>query len=927
MKKILFYIILTSLFHSISAQEITSPIRKDSLSFSEAISILEKNNNARIFYKTEWIKIPTLERGILEKPFIKALNHLAKSNHLAYFFLDESTILFTKDYAIKSNYAKSYHEYLKTNITKNTDTIEYAPLPRANLEKTLINKEYKTYNIGSPSANKNKKTATINGVVKDIETGESLVGTVVYIDKIQKGSVSNAYGAYTLTVPKGQYKIEYRSLGMRTTHRNVNIYSDGVLNIELKSKPTSINEITVKATADDKVKNLEMGVEKISIKSLKRMPSGFGEADIIKGTLLLPGVQAVSEASAGFNVRGGSSDQNLVLLNETPIMNTSHFFGFFSGFNADLVKDVTLYKSGVPAKYGGRASSVMDITLKDGNRKQTKISGGISPVSGRLVVDGPIKKDKSSFILGARSTYSNWVLKLLDDVKLKNSNANFHDLQGNFSFDLNDKNSLYISGYYSHDDFDYHQEEGFSYNTLASSIKWHKTFSPKLFSSFSANMSQYNYNMSSNVKPTTYNEVKYKLNQYSIKTDFTYHTASNHKIDFGLNSTWYDLSPGERTPFGEESTILPEKLEDERAIETSLYLSDQFNLTHFLSVSAGIRFTTYANFGPKTQFNYTNDQPLHTENITDTTTYKSGDLVLFYSNPEFRLSANFALSNRSSIKLGVSRMHQYIQMISNTATISPTDIWKLSDQYLKPLRSDQYSIGFYQKIGEKYEFTAETYYKKLDNIIDYKGGAKLVMNEHLETDIINGDGKAYGVELMMEKKMGKFTGWVNYTYSRILHKSSTPFKQEEINNGDYYPANYDKPHDFKLTANYKAGRRVNLSSSFMYSSGRPFTAPIAYYKFKNSIRPYYTERNALRMEDYMRWDIAATLHGNLIRKKMNHSSWTFAVYNVLGRKNPYSVFFRSEGGKVKGYQMSIYGQPIFTVTYNFKLRGNAKDDF
>lgn len=928
MNKIL---VLASLFMVASlgllAQNSNISIQRDSVKLKTLISELEKISDIHFFYKEEWGDSVLLDLNITQKTLHQTLNIVSEQSDINFCYIDDSTIVVSNNYTIKTNYGDAYRDYLSSKTIFRRDTVEYKAPTRVLPDEKIVNPEYQTYKIGSPSKNKNVKTATLTGFIKDSESGESLVGSVVYLSELDKGCVSNAFGSYTITIPKGQYRLEYRSLGMRTTHRNINLYSDGTLNVDLKSKPTALNEVTVRAGADDKVKNLRMGVEKISVKSLKRLPAGFGEADIIKGTLLLPGVQAVSEASAGFNVRGGSADQNLILLSGAPIVNTSHFFGFFSGFNADIIKDVTLIKSSIPAKYGGRASSVMDIELKDGNRKNLNISGGISPVSGRITIDSPIKKDKSSFIIGARSTYSNWVLNLLDDVKLKNSSAGFYDIQGNFSFDLNENNKLYVSGYKSHDNFDYYKEDAYLYNTMASSVKWQRTFSPKLFSVFTAVVSHYDYSMEAQQDSVLQNEVLYALKQYALKSDFTYHTANNHKLDFGLHSTWYNLAPGERVPAGNWSLISAKKLEHERATETSLYISDEFDVTHFMSLSGGIRYTAYANIGAKTQVDYLEGRPRTLDNMAGTTNFKAREVVKFYAYPELRLASNFTFSNTTSIKLGVSRMFQYIQMISNTAAMSPTDIWKLSDNYIKPLRSDQYSIGLYKKLGDKYVFTAEAYYKSLKNIIDYKGGAQLVMNEHLETDVLNGKGKAYGAEFMLEKKKGRLTGWVNYTYARVLHKIETNFDEEMVNNGEYFPANYDKPHDLNISANFKANRRINLSSSFFYSSGRPFTAPVAYYKFKDYVRPFYSQRNELRMEDYIRWDVAATVHGNLIKKKLNHSSWTFSVHNLLGRKNPYSIYFRTESNTVNGYKMSIYGQPIYTITYNFKFMGNAKDDF
>ncbi len=925
MKRLIFITLLILTSYSSYSQIIN--FQKDSVQFDEIINHLEAQSNYQFFYSKAWTDSLLIDIDFKQTSFHKALQWLSKKSQLNYTILDNHKVVFTKDYNVKTDYADNFKSYIIDEETFSIDSIIYeAPKKEEDIQQT-ISKEYMLFTIGNQAKNPHSNVATLSGKITDTESGEPLVGTVVYIDDLKNGTVTNLYGHYSFSLPKGRYKVEYRSVGMKTTYRNIVIHSDGSLDVEMKSKPTSLKEVTITAKNEDPVRNLRMGMEKISMKTLKQLPLGMGEADVIKTTLLLPGVQSVGEASNGFNVRGGSTDQNLILLNDASIINTSHFFGFFSGFNSDIIKDITLYKSGIPAKYGGRVSSVMDMTVKEGNRKETRLNGGISPVSGRLTLESPIKKDKSSFILAARTTYSDWVLKLLDDAKLKNSSANFHDLQGSFSWDINDKNSVYLTGYYSHDDFDYYTEDAFEYNTIASTIKWKHIFSPKLFSTFSGIVSNYDYTTESRTDSSLLHQIDYKLNQYSFKSDFSYHSSKNHKIDFGLNATWYDLSPGKQTPSSPESLIAFKELEQERALEGALYISDEFDLTHFMSLSAGLRYSFYSNFGPKTQYNYTAGLPRTTENITDTTNHASGPIT-FYSGPELRFSSNVRLSGTSSLKIGYNRMYQYIQMISNTAAMAPTDIWKLSDKYLKPQRGDQFSIGYYKNLRNgSIEASVETYYKTLDNIIDYKGGAQLVMNEHLETDVLNGKGKAYGVELMVQKKRGKLTGWVNYTYSRILHQIDSDFEEEQVNNGDYFPANYDKPHDFKFVANYKFSRRLNVSSNFFYSTGRPFTAPVAYYNFGGADKVYYSDRNSMRMPDYIRLDVAATINGNLVAKKLNHSSWTFAVYNLMGRQNAYNIFFRSEGDRIQGYKMSIFGQPIFTVTYNFKFMGNAKDDF
>ncbi|WP_439182148.1 TonB-dependent receptor [Carboxylicivirga taeanensis] len=924
MKRLTLFLLFIPIIASF-AQTIT--LQRDSVKFTELIELLEEESKYQFFYSPTWTDSLYFEINFKQTPIKAAIQWLSANSELNYTILPQKKVVFTKGYQIKTDYAQLFTRYIKDEEAFKTDSIIYEAPQKEEAQERTISEEYMLFTIGNQAKTPYSKVATLSGKITDIESGEPLVGTVVYVDDLKNGTVTNLYGHYSFSLPTGRYKVEYRSVGMKTTYRNIVIHSDGSLDVRMKSKPTSLKEVTITAKNEDPVRNLRMGMEKISMKTLKQLPLGMGEADVIKTTLLLPGVQSVGEASNGFNVRGGSTDQNLILLNDAPIINTSHFFGFFSGFNSDIIKDITLYKSGIPAKYGGRVSSVMDMTVKEGNRKETRLNGGISPVSGRLTLESPIKKDKSSFILAARTTYSDWVLKLLDDAKLKNSSANFHDLQGSFSWDIDDNNSVYVTGYYSHDDFDYYTEDAFEYNTIASTVKWKHIFSPKLFSTFSGIVSNYDYTTESRTDSSLLHQIDYMLNQYSFKSDFSYHSSKNHKIDFGLNATWYDLSPGKQKPSSTESLIAYKELEHEKALEAALYISDEFDLTHFMSLSAGLRYSFYSNFGPKTQYNYASGLPRTTENVIDTTQHGNGP-VSFYSGPELRFSSNIRLSGTSSLKVGYNRMYQYIQMISNTAAMAPTDIWKLSDKYLKPQRGDQYSIGYYKNFRNgSIEASVETYYKTLDNIIDYKGGAQLVMNEHLETDVLNGKGKAYGVELMLQKKRGKLTGWVNYTYSRILHKIDGEFDEEQVNNGDYFPANYDKPHDFKVVANYKFSRRMNISTNLFYSTGRPFTAPVAYYNFGGADKVYYSDRNSMRMPDYIRLDVAATINGNLVAKKLNHSSWTFAVYNLMGRQNAYNIFFRSEGDRIQGYKMSIFGQPIFTVTYNFKFMGNAKDDF
>ena len=926
MKKSIYILLLAFIFINAKSQDKKLSFQFQQILFKDLADTIEKTIPVKIYYSNTWVDTLHLDidskNDSVNNLFDKALG----KSGLSFIITGDNKIILSKGYNIKTNFSKEYFEYLEKNKTK-PDTTNYArAIPKT--EDNQVNNEYKVFKIGNPSGASKDGKVVLSGTVTNPVTGDPLVGVVVYVGKLKIGAVTNSVGFYSIELPRGQYQIEYRMVGLRQTIRNIIIYSDGALNVELGENTNELNEVIVSANRENIVRNVRMGVEKINIKMLKQIPMGMGEVDLFKSSLLLPGVQSVGEASGGYNIRGGSADQNLILLNYAPIINPSHFFGFFSSFNSDMIEDVTLYKSGIPAKFGGRVSSVMDIVLKEGSREKFNVSGGISPLTGRLMVEGPIIKKKASFIISSRTTYSDWILRQLKNIQLKRSSASFYDIQGLLSFDINEKNSISLSGYMSNDFFDYYKESAISYDNLASTLRWKHIYNSKLSSQISAIISNYNYQSDSNQDSTSYYSLKYKLNQRIVRADFTYRPVINHKVDFGIDAISYSLSPGNQVPVGEYSKITPKRLEDERAIEPAIYISDEYEISPRLLISGGLRFTLFTSFGPRTQIMYDPNSPRSLESIVDTIFYPRNKVIQMYPGPEFRFSSRFVINPDLSVKAGVQRIYQYLHMISNTTSMTPTDIWKLSDNYIKPQRGDQFSVGIYKNIPEKaLEVSAEAYYKIIKNNLDYKGGAELLMNSHLETDILNGNGKAYGIELMLKKQLGTITGWISYTYSRVLLKVDGKFEEEKINGGNYFPANYDKPNDLKIVANAKFFRRLNFTTNFIYNTGRPITYPVAYYNFMNINRVFYSERNEFRIPDYLRLDFAATLNGNLKAKKLNHSSLTFTVYNVLGRRNPYSIFFKAEDGVVKGYQMSIFGQPIFMVTYNFRILGNASTDF
>jgi hypothetical protein len=772
--------------------------------------------------------------------------------------------------------------------------------------------------IGTRDAN-NKSTATVAGYIRAAKTGEPVIGASVLIEKPLIGVATDGNGFYSITLPKGTQQLRIRSIGMKSIDRNVLLHSDGKLNIEMDEDVLPLKEVVVESEKDERVLGLQMGLEKIDIKTMKQIPVALGEVDILKAVLTLPGVQSVGEATVGFNVRGGATDQNLILFNDATIYNPSHLFGFFSAFNADLIKNVELYKSGIPAEYGGRISSVLDIKTREGNKRKWAGSGGISPITGRFALEGPIVKDKSSFLIGGRSTYSDWLLKKIPSSNFQNSKASFYDLNLAITQEINSKNNLYISGYISNDRFKLQGDTAYSYSNQAASIKWRHIFNNKLLGTLTASYSGYDYAINSTQNSVNAFNLSYTIDQLNTKADFNYFLNSKHTLGFGIGSIHYKLAPGSLQPTGSESLVVPNVLQNEQALESSVYLGDNFEVTPQLSVYGGLRYSFFQNIGPRDLFVYQPGSPKDVSTIIDTVSFTSGKKISHSSGPEIRLSARYSISRNTSVKVSYNRLRQYIQMLSNTTAIAPTDIWKLSDPYVKPLIGDQISIGYYHSMKKSIEFSIEGYYKIMHNFLDYKGGAELILNHHIETDILNADGKAYGVEFLVKKTSGKINGWFSYTYSRSLLKTAGETDSETINRGEYYPSNYDKPHSVNFIGNYKFNRRFSMSLNFVYSTGRPITLPIAKYTLEGSSRLLYSDRNQYRIPDYFRSDFSLNIEGNHKIKKLAHSSWSVSVYNLTGRRNAYSIYFKSENGTVKGYKLSIFGSAIPTITYNFKF--------
>ncbi|NTS43849.1 TonB-dependent receptor [Flavisolibacter sp. BT320] len=779
--------------------------------------------------------------------------------------------------------------------------------------------ENKIYEVGIKTNNIKPGNVVVSGYVRHERSGEPVANASLFVDSLNRNVLTNTEGYYNITLPAGSHNLYVQSLGMQDAKLKVVVYSEGTLNLELKEHVALLKEVVVSAQKLANVNRVQLGMERLSIEAIKKVPAVFGEADILRAVLTLPGVKTVGEASTGLNVRGGSADQNLVLMNGATVYNPSHFFGMFAAFNPEIVKDVELYKSSIPAKYGGRLSSVLDIGLREGNKKEITGSAGIGIVTSRFNIEGPLAKEKTSFILGGRTTYSNWLMDLLPD-EYRDAKASFYDVNLGISHRINPKNDLYFTGYISNDKFNLASDTTYGYSNRNFNLRWRHQFSTKMLANFSVGSDRYEYGVNSTRNKVNAYKLGFDINQLNLRGDFSYVASSSHTLEFGASSIRYKLHPGTYVPNGGESLITPNIVAPEQALESAIYLSDRYTISSNFSISGGIRFSLFQYLGGRDVSYYAPGVPRDESTVIETKSFGSGKVINTDKGPEYRVSARYAFSPSFSVKAGYNSQRQYIHMLSNTTAIAPTDVWKLSDPNIKPQRGDQVSIGLYKNLkSNTIETSAEVYYKKIRDYLDYKPGASLVLNHNIETDVINTRGKAYGAELMIRKTSGKLNGWVSYTYSRILLQVDDPTVSLPVNDGKWYPANYDKPHDVTAIGNFKVNHRFSLSLNLTYSTGRPITLPIGLFNYAGSQRVLYADRNSYRIPDYFRADFSMNIDGNHKVKQRTHNSWTIGVYNLTGQRNPFSVYYVSEAGQVRGYKLSIFGNAIPFVNFNIRF--------
>jgi len=765
--------------------------------------------------------------------------------------------------------------------------------------------------------------AILRGIVSNPETGEPLVGASLMIREIEVGTTTGEDGSYGLILPLGLHKLQATYLGLEPITKYIEIYDDGVVDFGLSKQAYSLREVVVQASIDDKnTRNTSAGVTQLQVKEIRALPSFLGEVDIVKSLLMLPGVSSVGEGASGFNVRGGRIDQNLVQLNGGALFNASHVLGFFSAFNPDVIDQFTLYKGHVPAQFGGRASSVLDILVRDGNFEEYEVKGGIGLVASRIAVEGPIIQDKTSFLFGGRASYSDWLLGLVREPNVRNSSAGFNDINLILSHRLNLNHRVSISYYGSSDRFRYAQDFGFEYGSQLFSARWNGILSNQLSTSSSLTAGDYR---SASFLPegqqafTLDNGIQY----YQFKQNFFY-VPDPHTINFGIEANVNQMKPDALNPRGEASIVLSKLVERDQSRDMALYFNDEIQLSDRFSINAGLRYSLFQQTGADQIFIYADAQLREVQEITDTLRYRNGEVIQSYGGLEPRIGLRLGLDkhNAGAIKMSYNRARQYIHLISNSTAPTPVDIWQVSNPYLPPQIADNFSLGYFRNFNQNvFESYIEFYYKRINNLVDYQDFPELLLNEHIETDLVSGLGRAYGMEIYFRRKAGRWTGWISYAYSRSEIRIPLAASKTPINQGNWYPTSYDQPHAVNLIAKRQLGKRSFLSFNFTYRTGRPITGLISTYVQNRSAIPHFSERNQYRIPDYWRLDASLLIAGREWPGKKYKWDLSLSVYNIFGRENAFSVFYeRPEGILVpKAFQLSILGAAFPSATYNFSF--------
>jgi hypothetical protein len=870
---------------------------------------IEKQHDVTFYFRRNWLQDIELNKVGNEKDLKSVLEAVFRNTGLFYTIYKEDKIFLTRGSKISANIQEEtdLEDLEQEDQTLQEDRLE------------MIQKEEKRiHQIGTPGTQ--KETVVLKGQIKELNSGQELIGASVFIEGSGKGTTSDADGNYRIELPVGYHVLKFSYLGMKSTVRKIQLYSNGSMDVTLVQKPTDLGEVYVTAESVEKERR-QIGFEKLEAKEISEFPSFMGEVDIIKHSLLLPGIQSAGEGDMRFNVRGGKSDQNLVLVEGMHSYSNSHFFGFFPAINSALIDNAEFYKAGIPLEYGGRISSVYNIELNKGNPREFSMNGGISPVSAKVAAEGPIIKNKLTFSGGFRKTYSNWVMGLFETRELTNSSLNFSDYQVKLSYRDHDKMSVTGFFYKSHDDFSLHQDSTFIFSNQIGSINFNYQFNRN--TSVHSTLGFTEYSTTREEIPGKYLALQLRQNikDFKFSTNFKHKYNDFHELLAGVNFVSNEIKPWSKEKGDELSLVNPVSLNEDKALRGAFYIGDKITLSSRLTVDVGIRYSLYALLGEENYFKF-QDGLTHMDYIQDTISYGSNEIAYFDGGPEFRISSSYELVNNQYLNFGYDHNRQYIHLLTNTQASSPVDSWQLSNKNIPPQVGDHLSLGYTVDFKRgKYAASADIYYKHIRNIKDFIDGSQFELNQHPETEIVDGTSQSYGFELMLQKNRGRISGWIAYTFSRAFIKSESKIPEKIINNGEYYPASFDKPHNLSMVINVEPTRRLVLSNVINFSSGVPITLPVAQISTINSQTDIliYSARNEYRIPFYFRYDLSLTYKGSLKKNKLFSSEWSLSVYNITGRKNPYSIYYRKNQNGFQGYKMSIFGEPIPTLTYKFKF--------
>lgn len=916
MKKIV-YIGFLLLSFAVHAQKKTYSFHFENQSLVSILNSIDKQTNYQIRYAESWFEDSPVSVDINNKTIQEVLDHLFTDTEFNYYLLDASTIIITRYKKIYDEIAEGFfqdteiEQYEETTPIISPSLVDKSSLQKTSSQKNII--------IGKQGGSASKFWLDISGSIFQNDTQAPIREAVIAVKNTSTYSQSDDQGAFQLRLSRGDYVLSISAAAYQSMEQPITVYSDGSIQLQLNEAVEALDEVVLSGNRINQVNSSETGAENIDVEESKTIPLVLGERDVLKVAAALPGISSAGEGATGLNVRGGKPDQNLNLLDGGVVYNPTHFFGIFQALNPIAIGQLNIYKGSIPASYGGRLSSVFDIQTKNADLEEVHGELSLGPITFNGTVQTPINKGTSSMLTGIRGVYSDWILKKLKDENLKNNKANFFDVVNKFHFETENDSELNITTYYSKDQFNATVDSLFSYTNLMLSAGIRKNLKKNIFR-LNGSFSDYRHQIDYTGNAQNGFIQNYGLSQVNLMASLSKYFREKHRFELGNTNTLYKIQPGTLNPRTELDLIGQINLNSEQALEGALFLSDVWDLNQKLQLNAVVRIPYYLSFGPYQINEYDANFPKSKSSIINISFVEKGKIESSFVGSEVRLSTRYLLTERSSIKIGINNAYQFLHTLSNNTAASPFDSWRLSNRYVKPQEAQQASLGYsFRQQDNNFDLTFDLYYKKYQHLTDLKTGANTQLVPSIETQILQGNGKAYGAEMMIRKNQGDLNGWVAYTYSRSMIQLDSKFPYERINQGQYFPSNFDKPHDLSVIANYKLTRRFSFSSNFTYQSGRPITFPTGKYDLDGVTYVTYSSRNKYRIPNYIRLDLGFNVEGTHKLNKVAHSFWSVSIYNLLGRNNPYSMFFVNEDNRIRAYQVSIFARSIPSISYNLKF--------